>query len=90
MNEVKFFAVLLFALLSGYANAQFKNIRLDEQTPENYSCEPGISINPKDPANIVAASGLNNVYYTKDGGTTWQKKKLESASGVHGIMETRH
>jgi hypothetical protein len=84
MKEVKFSAVLFFALLSGYANAQFKNIRLDEQTSDNYSCEPSIAINPKSPGNIVAASALNNVYYSKDGGATWQKKKLESSSGVYG------
>jgi hypothetical protein len=64
---------------------QFKNIKLDEQTESNpYVCEPSIAINPRNTDNIVAASVLNNIYVTKDAGSTWQKIKVESPFGVYG------
>lgn len=47
-------------------------------------CEPSIAINPKNPMNIVAASVLNNIYFTKDGGRTWQKREVTSPFGVYG------
>ncbi|MFZ6012250.1 MAG: glycosyl hydrolase, partial [Bacteroidota bacterium] len=76
-------AVLIPAL--NISVAQVKNIRLDEQGTDNpYICEPSIAINPRDPKNIVAASVLNNIYYTKDGGLTWQKHKMTSSFGVYG------
>jgi hypothetical protein len=74
--------ISLFGALS--VSAQFKNTRLDEQTEGDYICEPSIAINPRNPANIVAASVLNNIYFTKDAGVTWQKKKIESPFGVYG------
>jgi hypothetical protein len=77
--------VLAFLLIPGLAWSQFPNIKLDEQKADNdYICEPSIAINPRVPSNIVAASVLNNIYFTKDGGVTWQKKKIESPFGVYG------
>ncbi len=64
--------------------SQFKNIKLDEQTETNRVAEPSIAINHKDPNNIVAASILDNIYTTKDGGLTWKKIKVTSPSGVYG------
>jgi hypothetical protein len=84
MNQI-FTLIFSFVLLSAVSvSAQFKNIKLDEQTEGDYVCEPSIAINPRDPLNIVAASVLNNIYFTKDGGKTWQKKKVESSFGVYG------
>jgi hypothetical protein len=78
-----FFSMILS--VSQFSFGQFKNIKLDEQRADNlYACEPSISINPRDTKNIVAASLLDNVYYTKDGGLTWQKSKLQSPWGVYG------
>jgi hypothetical protein len=85
MYKVKLFIIVLNVLISaGFASAQFKNLKLDEQQEGDYVCEPTIAINPRYPTNIVAASVLNNVYYTKDGGATWKKKKVESTMGVYG------
>jgi hypothetical protein len=65
--------------------SQFRNIMLDEQGPDRpYVCEPTIAINPRYPNNIVAGSVLDNVYFTKDGGTTWRNGKLTSPFGVYG------
>lgn len=69
----------------GQARSQFKNIMLDEQGEGHpFVCEPTIAINPRYPNNMVAGSAVDNVYYTKDGGKTWQKQKLSSPYGVWG------
>jgi len=80
------FIACLFALsINAVAYGQFKNIKLDEQSDTNpYACEPAIAINPKNPKNIVAASVLDNVYVTQDGGANWQKVKVKSPYGVYG------
>jgi hypothetical protein len=77
--------VLFFLLIwLGQAEAQFKNILLDPGSPDNRACEPSIAISLKDPNIIVAASVLDNVYYTSNGGFSWQKSKLTSPLGVWG------
>lgn len=83
MKKGRAFATL-FLITTTFAQAQFKNIKLDEPTAKDYVCEPSIAINPKDPNNIVAASVLDNIYYTKDGGATWTKTKVKSSFGVYG------
>lgn len=76
----------LFLILSFIQNteAQFKNILLDPGSPDSRTCEPSIAINLDNPKNIVAASVLNNVYYTSNGGLSWKKSKLSSPLGVWG------
>jgi hypothetical protein len=72
-------------LLSYVAIAQFKNIKLVEQTEGSYPpVEPSIVINKKDPKNIVAGVVLDRVIYSKDGGETWSETKLQSPYGVYG------
>lgn len=78
------FSVSIIAFSATVSFAQFKNIRLDDQADNDYMCEPSIAINPKNPLNIVAASVLNNIYFTKDGGVTWQKREVQSSFGVYG------
>lgn len=76
---------VLFLALQRDAQAQFVNIMLDQQTADHpYVCEPAVAINPKDVNNIVAASVLNNLYVTKDGGAAWQKIDVKSPYGVYG------
>ncbi len=79
-----FFSLIVVATNFGTAVGQFKNIKLDESDGNDYVCEPTIAINPRYPDNIVAASVLNNIYFTKDGGATWQKREVESPFGVYG------
>ncbi|HEY0653969.1 MAG TPA: sialidase family protein [Chryseosolibacter sp.] len=81
--KIPLFAVSLLLLCLPVV-AQFKNIKLDEQHNGDYMCEPSIAINPKNPLNIVAASVLNNIYVTKDGGATWKKIEVVSSMGVYG------
>jgi hypothetical protein len=83
MTKLYLTGLLLLSVVISFA--QFTNIKLDEQKDNNdYVCEPSIAINPRNTNNIVAASVLNNVYYTIDGGKTWQKNKIESPYGVYG------
>ncbi len=44
--------------------------------------EASITINKKNPNNIIAASSSNNFYYTVDGGVTWQTVKVNSPDGA--------
>jgi hypothetical protein len=82
-RSLLFGGLLIFA--ANHCCAQFRNIQLDHQGPEDpYVCEPSIAINPRNPQNIVAGSVLNNVYVTLDSGKQWQKIKLESPFGVYG------
>lgn len=62
-------------------NGQFKNVLIDNQESPN---EPSIAINQKNPAQIVAGSNIDNVYFSSDTGKTWTKAKLKSEYGVWG------
>ncbi len=83
VNMRAYFLSLLI-LLSISSFAQFKNSKLDEQSDANVAVQTSIAVNHKDPLNIVAASSLDNIYTTKDGGLTWKKTKVTSPSGVYG------
>ena len=76
---------ILLCLGSFAASAQFKNIKLAEQRDGVYPpLEPSITINKKDPNNIVAGIVLDRAVYTKDAGLTWQESILKSPYGVYG------
>jgi hypothetical protein len=77
MRTVTWLTLILFPFLT---SAQIKNIKLDEAG----SIQPAIVINKKNPLNIVAATAPDNLYYTVDGGTTWQSMKAKSSLGVYG------
>ena len=47
-------------------------------------CEPSIAISPADPDKVVAGTILDRVYYSEDGGKTWNKDRLRSPYGVYG------
>lgn len=59
-------------------------IKIHESVQRYGPCEPSIAINPADPMNLVAASVLNNTYYTTDEGKTWSKQIVSSPFGVWG------
>jgi len=80
----KIFVLFFLLFWLDQAEAQFKNILLDPGSPDNRACEPSIAVSLKDPNIIVAASVLDNVYYTSNSGLSWQKSKLTSPLGVWG------
>ena len=85
MKIARMVTLILILTQGSQVFGQFKNIMLDEQGgTERFVCEPTIAINPRYPNNIVAGSVLDNVYYTKDLGKTWNKTKLTSPFGVYG------
>ena len=85
MNKLVPFWLLLIAFSTISTTAQIKNIKLDETILGSYPpSEPSIAINLQDTNNIVAASILDKVYTTKDGGKTWTKESLKSSYGVYG------
>jgi hypothetical protein len=61
--------------------SQFPNIIIDDKGSPN---EPSICINPKNPAQLVAASNIDNFYFSSDTGKTWIKGRLSSDYGVWG------
>ncbi len=63
--------------------AQYKNIKVNQEN--NGPNEVSIAVNPVNPQNIVAASNINNYYYTTDGGSTWSHGNIVSNEyGVWG------
>lgn len=82
---MKFFILAVLLIVELTAFGQFRNIKLAEQVPGVYPpVEPSITINKKNPKNIVAGVVLDRAIYTLDGGTTWNESKLESPYGVYG------
>lgn len=78
---IKSLLVGVLFLVTGIAQAQFKNILLDSG---NQAHQPSIAINFDNPKSIVAVSAHNNAYSTVDGGLTWEKSKLTSPLGIWG------
>lgn len=81
-----FLGILFWVVCIPIANAQFKNILLDSSRSDTgrYPAEPTVAISYKNPNAIVAGSALDNVYFTTDGGSNWEKSKLTSSFGVWG------
>jgi len=80
---IKKFALAGFLYLIIFsAQAQFKNIKIDEAG--NRMGEPYITVNPDDPKNLVASGADDTIFYSTDGGATWEKTKLTSSLGIYG------
>lgn len=84
------FSIILFAQCSPknakwvLAENSIKDIRIHAAEGTTGPCEPTICISPQNENIVIAGSVLNNIYVSKDGGTTWTKDKLESTYGVYG------
>lgn len=83
MRTIFSLTCLLYGLMA-IAQSPFENMVLDDEQGLYQPCEPSIAINLMHPDTIVAGAILNRVYYSHDGGTTWQKDQLESPYGVFG------
>ncbi|WP_010181329.1 sialidase family protein [Aquimarina agarilytica] len=69
-----------------YTKVTPKNVKIYAQTNKKSlgPCEPSICIDPTNPNNIVAASVLDYIHTSKDGGLTWTTKKQSSSHGIWG------
>ena len=65
-------------------SAHYRNILIDSNSVGYGPCEPSIALNPNNPQNLVAGAVLDRVYYSNDGGETWEPKQLTSSYGVWG------
>ena len=82
---MKFLSFIILLAVHVSAFGQFRNIKLAEQKDGVYPpVEPSITINKKNPKNIVAGVVLDRAIYTHDGGLTWNESILESPYGVFG------
>ncbi len=68
-------------LIAARGQAQFTNVLINNVNQPN---EPCIWINPFNTNHLVAGSNLNWLYYSFDGGASWQKKIMTSSYGVWG------
>ncbi len=75
------YTFIIFLFFQFLLLGQHKNILIDNTGTPN---EPSIAINPKNPAQLVAGSNINNYYYSVDTGRTWIEGKIESGFGVWG------
>lgn len=75
---------LIFFLLTSLSSfGQFKNVKIAD-VPLTDLPNVDVVINKRNPNNIIIASPLGTVYYSLDGGTTWQNVKLTSSFGLYG------
>lgn len=77
-----FLSLFFLALVSQTAYSQFKNSLL---IPEG-AFEPSVAINKDNPQVIVVSASPNNIYYTANGGFSWEKHTLASPHGVSGNL----
>lgn len=63
------------------AQAQHPNVLVGTDNSPN---EPSICINPKNPQQVVAGANIDNVYYSSDGGATWNQTLVNCPWGVWG------
>jgi hypothetical protein len=62
--------------------AQYVNVQINPSSTR--PVEPSVDINPLNPAEIAVGAVLDDYYYSKDGGNSWNYSKLECPYGVWG------
>ncbi len=81
MKKYSIILSIIFSFCFVSTFAQHKNILISTSNSPN---EPSIVLNPKDPSKVIAASNINNLYYSSDTGRTWTEQTLSSTYGVWG------
>ncbi len=76
--------LLCMALFVTASFSQHTNIMIDDEGSWIEPEEPTIIINPKNTDHMVAGANIDNVYYSTDGGYTWNHEVLTSTYGVWG------
>lgn len=73
-------SAIIFSIYTTSIFGQIQNITIYSGQVD----EPSIMINPSNPDEIVAASNLNRIYYSNDGGYNWKTDITGSSYGVWG------
>ena len=76
--------ILILSILSVTVHSQHTNIMIDDIGTWAEPEEPSIIINPKNTDHMVGGANIDNVYYSTDGGYTWNTDMLTSSYGVWG------
>lgn len=78
---------ILVVVLSGWstAEAQFKSAKIAD-VDEKVSPDPSIAISLKDLKTLVVGVSPDKVFYSHDGGVTWNGVTLQSKLGVRGSI----
>ncbi len=76
--------LLIFIIFSLAHQAQHTNILIDDSGSSMQPEEPSILVDPKNTDHMVGGTNINNMYYSTDGGFTWQHEELTSTYGVWG------
>ena len=80
MNILKL-ATILLVVTVGAAWAQPRNILISNT---QVAGEPAITINPKNPAQIFAASNLTACFWSSDTGKTWTQNNVIESTPING------
>ncbi|MDT8393374.1 MAG: T9SS type A sorting domain-containing protein [Bacteroidales bacterium] len=78
------FTFLIISTIHLSVFAQHPNILIDDIGSWTQPEEPSIIINPNNTDHMVAGANIDNVYYSTDGGYTWNTDVLSSSYGVWG------
>lgn len=76
-----FFNFLLMMALSTLLHGQHENIMI---TSSNAPNEPSVSIDPNNTNRLIGGCNIYQIFYSNDGGYTWQTQLLTSPYGVWG------
>lgn len=79
---MKYAFCILFILTICASQAQITRVKVN--TKKNQPNEPSIAINPINPAEIVAAANIDEMYFSNDSGKTWIEFEAKSELGIYG------
>lgn len=74
--------ILLTTCLTTSLVAQVQSVKVN--TKKNKPNEPSVVINPLNPAQIVAAANIDEIYVSEDTGKTWIEFEAKSDLGIYG------
>lgn len=81
MNKLYPLALATVLLAPKFSAAQHPNVLIGMENQPN---EPSICINPKNTQELVAGANLQNLYYSHNGGQTWQQAPVDCPWGIWG------
>ena len=72
-------------LLVTHTVAQFKNVKIDSAVLNNNLTNPSIAIVKKE-GPVIAATAMDALYLSKDGGHSWEKSKVPGSGSDRTLI----